>query len=285
MPSGAMPACVHCGKPAVVALDYANIDLCGLCFTCLFERRVWKANREFKLFKRGDRVVVGVSGGKDSSAMLFVLSKMAGQIGFEILPVLVDEGIEGYRDKTLEKAREFAKKNRNVSVFGKKNSGKGSAVKIGLEKAKGTIIIVQDADLEYDPDDYASVIAPILDGTTEAVIGVRSTDRHSDWFIYYFGLLGNGAITLLTNVLYGNNAGEYEGCYKAFSTRLVRTIEVKTDDFDFDNELVCKLLKRGVRIVDVPIRYYPRNYAEGKKITWRHGFLILWTVLKYRFID
>jgi len=110
MPSGAMPACVHCGKPAVVALDYANIDLCGLCFTCLFERRVWKANREFKLFKRGDRVVVGVSGGKDSSAMLFVLSKMAGQIGFEILPVLVDEGIEGYRNKAIPLAEQLCER-------------------------------------------------------------------------------------------------------------------------------------------------------------------------------
>ena len=157
-----------------------------------------------------------------------------------------------------------------------------STLKYVLGVTNDCLAQLYDAARRFGAEPY---FAPILDGTTEAVIGVRSTDRHSDWFIYYFGLLGNGAITLLTNVLYGNNAGEYEGCYKAFSTRLVRTIEVKTDDFDFDNELVCKLLKRGVRIVDVPIRYYPRNYAEGKKITWRHGFLILWTVLKYRFID
>ncbi|MEK7114141.1 MAG: glycosyltransferase family 2 protein [Patescibacteria group bacterium] len=172
-----------------------------------------------------------------------------------------------------------------VRVIHESRRGKGAAVKKGIAEATGDVVIFQDADLEYDPDDYASVIAPILDGAAEAVLGVRKADRHSNWYIYYFGLLGNGAITLLTNVLYGNNAGEYEGCYKAFTMRLVRTVEVKTDNFDFDNELVCKLLKRGVRMVDVPIRYYPRNYAEGKKITWRHGFLILWTVLKYRFID
>lgn len=179
----------------------------------------------------------------------------------------------------------LATKVAGVRVIQESRRGKGAALKSGIAKATGDIVIFQDADLEYDPDDIANVIAPILQGATEAVLGVRKADRHSDWFIYYFGLLGNGTITFFTNVLYGHNAGEYEGCYKAFSTRLLRTVNVKTDDFDFDNELVCKLLKRGATMTDVPIRYYPRNYTEGKKITWRHGFLILWTVLKYRFID
>jgi len=172
-----------------------------------------------------------------------------------------------------------------VRVLSEKRPGKGAALKCGIKEATGDLVIFQDADLEYDPGDFAGVIAPILSGASEAVLGVRHTPRHSDWFIYYFGLLGNNAITQLTNWLYWNNAGEYEGCYKAFTKRLLDTVEVKTDNFDFDNELVCKLLKRGVRTVDVPIRYYPRNYAEGKKISWRHGVLILWTILKYRFVD
>ncbi|MDP2665653.1 MAG: glycosyltransferase family 2 protein [bacterium] len=179
----------------------------------------------------------------------------------------------------------LATKVAGVRVIQESRRGKGAALKSGIAKATGDIVIFQDADLEYDPDDIANVIAPILQGATEAVLGVRKADRHSDWFIYYFGLIGNSTITFFTNVLYGHNAGEYEGCYKAFSTRLLRTVKVKSDDFDFDNELVCKLLKRGATMIDVPIRYYPRNYTEGKKITWRHGFLILWTVLKYRFID
>ena len=172
-----------------------------------------------------------------------------------------------------------------VRVIHEERQGKGAALRRGIVEATGDIVLFQDADLEYDPRDYEAMVAPILAGDSEAVLGVRTMPRHQHWYIRYFGFLGNSAITMLTNWLYWNNAGEYEGCYKAFSKRLIDTVEVKTDNFDFDNELVCKLLKRGVCTVDAPIRYYPRNYAEGKKITWRHGFLIIWTILKYRFID
>lgn len=103
--------------------------------------------------------------------------------------------------------------------------------------------------------------------------------------LYILGTLGNFAITWTTNILYLNNAGEYEGCYKAFTRKLIESIEVKTNNFDYDNELVCKALKRGYRTVDVPIHYNPRNYEEGKKIGWKHGFMILWTIIKYRFVD
>ncbi len=179
----------------------------------------------------------------------------------------------------------LARSVQGVRVFSEMTPGKGAALKCGIREATGDIVIFQDADLEYDPGDYARVIAPLLEGKTEAVLGVRQSPRHRNWYIRYFGLIGNNAITVLTNWLYGNNAGEYEGCYKAFSKRLIDTVEVKTNNFDFDNELVCKLLKRGVRTTDVPIHYYPRDYNEGKKITWKQGFLILWTICKYRFVD
>ena len=176
----------------------------------------------------------------------------------------------------------------DVRVIREMQQGKGAAVKRGFKEAQGDIVMVQDADLEYDPNDYTAVLQPILDGTTEVTNGVRIDGRRKDdhhKMLYFLGLLGNNAITLTTNLLYGNHAGEYEGCYKAFTKRLIDSIEIKTNNFDYDNELLCKILKRGYTVVDVPIRYYPRNYAEGKKINWKHGFLILWTIIKYRFID
>lgn len=174
-----------------------------------------------------------------------------------------------------------------VRLVEEQRPGKGAAVKKGFASATGDIVIIQDADLEYDPNDYPTVIAPILEDRTEAVNGVRIESRHRGdrVVIYFLGGLGNFAIAWLTNVLYMHYAKEYEGCYKAFTKTLVDSIPVHTDNFDFDNELVCKLLKRGHTLIDVPIHYYPRNYDEGKKINWRHGFLILWTILKYRFVD
>ncbi|MFZ2523613.1 MAG: glycosyltransferase family 2 protein [Minisyncoccia bacterium] len=183
---------------------------------------------------------------------------------------------------------ELVKKIERVRVFIEKTRGKGAAVKRGFKEATGEILIIQDADLEYDPQDYSAVIKPILDGKTEVTNGVRKENKMKEsksLEIGIFAWLGNFAITWTTNILYFNNAGEYEGCYKAFTSRLLKSIEVKTNDFDFDNELMCKILKKGYKIVDVPIHYNPRGYEDGKHISWKHGFKILWTIFKYRFVD
>ncbi len=170
-------------------------------------------------------------------------------------------------------------------VFHKKNLGKGGALKTALAAATGDLVIFQDADLEYDPNDYSAMLAPILSGEATVTNGVR-THYHGDTrrrnLLHFLSWVGNNTITMLTNVLYGNNAQEYEGCYKAFDKELLDTIHIKTNDFDFDNELICKILKRGIRPVDVPINYHPRNYSAGKHINWRHGFKILATIIRER---
>ncbi len=196
--------------------------------------------------------------------------------------IVVDDG-------SKDGTREIIKKIPGINyIFHEKNLGKGGAMKTGFKAATGDILIPQDADLEYDPNDYPAMIAPILRGETEVTNGVRiqpKNDSRRLTLSYWLHWLGNNAITWTTNWLYWNNSEEYEGCYKAFTKKLVDSIKIKTNNFDYDNELVCKILKRGYKIVDVPIRYYPRDYEAGKKINWKHGFLILWTIIKARFID
>jgi len=202
--------------------------------------------------------------------------------GIEKEIIVVDDG-------SKDGTREILKSIPGIRyIFHEKNLGKGGAMKAGFKTATGDLLIPQDADLEYDPNDYPAMIAPILAGKTEVTNGVRiqpKDDSRRTSLSYWLHWLGNNAITWTTNVLYWHHAGEYEGCYKAFTKKLVDSIEIKTNNFDYDNELVCKILKRGYKIIDVPIRYYPRDYEQGKKIGWKHGFLILWTIIKTRFLD
>jgi len=167
------------------------------------------------------------------------------------------------------------------------NRGKGAALKTGIRHARGSLVLFQDADLEYDPNDYPSLLEPILRGETEVVIGVRiqprPDSRRRDLYLLHW--LGNNLITWTTNLLYGARIGEYEGGYKVLTKKLLDSVNIQADGFDFDNELICKILKNGHQPLTVPIRYRPRGYALGKKIRWRDGLQILWTICKYRFVD
>jgi glycosyltransferase involved in cell wall biosynthesis len=190
-------------------------------------------------------------------------------------------------DGSLKLLRQTGCENKNLHIkilLNEKNLGKGGTVKNGIRNSTGDIIIIQDADLEYNPKDFNALVQPILAGKTEVVLGVRTLDakNRKRGFVYS---LGNTIITFVSNLLYGNRAAEYTGGYKVFTRKALNSVTIDSDDFAFEHELVCKLLKRGYKTIDIPIHYNPRDYHDGKKINWRDGFKILWAVVKYRFVD
>ena len=196
--------------------------------------------------------------------------------------IVVDDGS---RDRTRERLESFGARIRVIRH--PRNMGKGAAVRSGFEAATGDILLIQDADLEYDPGDYPRLIEPIRRGEADAVIGSRFllekprffTRQGEPFFSHY---LGNVIIIWLTNLLYGWRATDYEGGYKAFARAVIRETPVESNGFEFDNELMCKLLRRRRRITEVPIHYEPRGYGAGKKIRWQHGVRMVWAVLKWR---
>lgn len=173
----------------------------------------------------------------------------------------------------------------DIRVIKELVQGKGAAVKRGFREAVGDFVIIQDADLEYDPNDYPAVVEPLLRGKTQAVLSIRTYFDSESARRGLFYKLGNSTITFATNLLYGGKAAEYTGGYKAFTKKLVDSITVNSNNFAYEHELVCKILKKGHTTIDVPIHYTRRDNRGGKKINWRDGFKILWAVIKYRFVD
>lgn len=165
------------------------------------------------------------------------------------------------------------------------NQGKGAALRTGLTEATGDIIIIQDADLEYDPIDYIPLIKLILDGHADVCYGSRLTGGKPSRSFMFTHLLGNKFLSLLTNILYGSTLTDMETCYKAFRTEFIKDITIKSDRFDFEPEITAKVLKKHARLYELPISYYGREFSEGKKITWRDGIFAIIALIKYRFTD
>ena len=165
------------------------------------------------------------------------------------------------------------------------NQGKGAAIRTGMAHITGDIMVIQDADLEYDPADYEELVKLIVEDKADVVYGSRLTGAKPSRSFMFTHLLGNKFLSLLTNILYGSTLTDMETCYKAFNTSFLQGIEIKSDRFDFEPEITAKVLKKHARLYELPISYYGREYSEGKKITWVDGIHAIWALLKFRFTD
>ena len=165
------------------------------------------------------------------------------------------------------------------------NKGKGAALRSGLKESSGDIIIIQDADLEYNPKDYKELIQLILENKADVVYGTRLTGVKPSRAFMFHHLLGNKFLTFVTNLLYCTTLTDMETCYKCFRADFIKDITIRSNRFDFEPEITAKILKKGARLYELPISYYGREYNEGKKITWKDGIYALWTLIKYRFVD
>jgi len=193
-------------------------------------------------------------------------------------------------DGTREILRKIRKRNIKI-VYHEKNSGKGAAIITGIKHVSGDMVIIQDADLEYDPQDYKQLVKPIIENKTAVVYGTRfARIGLKDLFnrkiirnpVYY---IGNRFLTFMTNLIYFRWITDMETCYKVFRTEVIRNLNLKSKRFDIEPEISAKILKKGYKIVEVPISFHPRSFEEGKKITWRDGIVALGVLLKYRFSD
>lgn len=184
-------------------------------------------------------------------------------------------------DGTREKLRLLSDKGVIEVAFHERNLGKGAALRTGFARATGEIVIVQDADLEYDPREYPKLLAPILEGKADAVFGSRFAGGESHRVLYFWHYAANKMLTLASNMFTNLNLTDMETCYKAFRREIIQGIDIKENRFGFEPEVTAKLARSGCRIYEVGISYSGRTYAEGKKIGWKDGIRALWCIVRY----
>jgi glycosyltransferase involved in cell wall biosynthesis len=203
---------------------------------------------------------------------------MAVPLRLELI-VIDDCSTDGTRERleTLQRELGF------TLLLQARNGGKGAAVRAGFARVGGQIVIIQDADLEYSPEEYPSLIELICSGRADVVYGSRFLGRHRVFLFTHYA--GNRLLTLLTNVLYNTMLTDMETCFKVMRVEVLRSMTLKSNRFGIEPELTAKIFKRGYRVYEVPITYDGRGYSEGKKITWRDGVVAIWTLIKYRFTE
>ncbi len=209
-----------------------------------------------------------------------VTNLLDSDLGVEREVIIVDDGSTDGTREVIEKELEPLV---DKVIYQQRNQGKGAALRIGFAAATGDFVLPHDADMEYDPDDIPKLLEPVLKGRADVVYGSRFTGPHRNMFFFHW--IGNRFLTFITNLLYNTTLSDMETCYKLIRRSLLDGIEIRSDRFAVEPELTAKLLKKKVRIYEVPVSYYGREFEEGKKITWRDGFTALWVLIKYRFVD
>lgn len=203
--------------------------------------------------------------------------------GLEKELIIVDDGsTDGTREilSTLNPTDYSAR-----IFFHEKNQGKGAALRTAQGHASGDVIIIQDADLEYSPQEYPELLRPILEGKADVVYGSRLSGGKVTRAFHFTHYLGNKFLSLLTNILYDCTLTDMETCYKVFKADIFKRVVIKSNRFEFEPEITAKVLKQGVRIYELPISYFGRDFSEGKKITWKDGFGAIIALIRYRFSD
>jgi len=225
-------------------------------------------------------VVMPVYNEKDT--VLKIIDKVL-KIDFVKELVIVDDCST---DGTRELLKNSKLDNKVRVIYHEKNLGKGAALRTGFKQLSGDMVVIQDADLEYDPKEFIEMIRPIQEGAADVVYGSRLSGGRPQRVYLFWHRVGNDFLTFLTNLLYNTTLTDMETCYKMFRRSVIDNITIRSNDFSVEPELTAKILKnKALKIYEMPIAYFGRNYEEGKKITWRHGFSAIWTLLVYRFMD
>jgi glycosyltransferase involved in cell wall biosynthesis len=193
--------------------------------------------------------------------------------------IVVDDGSKDGSAEILDRLRAEL----GFTLLHQANAGKGAALRRGFAEVSGDLVVIQDADLEYSPEEYPDLIELICSGHADVVFGSRFLGRHRVFMFTHY--LGNRVVTLATNILYNTMLTDMETCYKVMRTNVLRSFTLDSNGFGIEPELTAKIFKRGYRVYEVPITYDGRGYNEGKKITWRDGVVALWVLVKFRFTE
>jgi glycosyltransferase involved in cell wall biosynthesis len=205
------------------------------------------------------------------------------EVGLAQEIIIVDDGsTDGTRD-VLRNIEADCRPGVRI-IYHEQNQGKGAAVVTGFKAASSEVVLIQDADFEYDPREYPQLMKPIEEGIATVVYGSRFLGGPRK-AMYFLNMLANKGLTLSTNILYNAILSDMETCYKVFKVEVVKDMVIRSRRFDFEPEITAKVLKKGIRIYEVPISYNGREWNEGKKIKWYDAFIALWTLIKYRFVD